>query len=1114
LHGAGKVHRDVKPSNVLVTPEGRVVLLDFGVAADLRARASGPRGGEEDAMVGTPLYMSPEQAVGEDVSPASDWYSVGVLLYRVLVGRTPFEGTSADVLTRKATLEAPLPGDSVEGIPPDLDRLCRALLRLNPAERPNGRQILRMLGATRSSAPPVASASAAGGPLLGRDEPMQTLRDAFEEMRLGKTIVVRIAGRAGTGKTALVHHFLDEVSARGDVNVLEGRTYERESVPYKAFDGVIDALSRALMQQEEADGTLALPRHAWALGQLFPVLRRVPTIQALPTRTSHDVQKTRRRAFGALREIFGSVARRRPLVVHLDAVQWGDVDSAALLTDLVRQPGAPPLLLVMCYREEDAATSAFLSELGIRWADAAFEAPEVRELVLGPLAVADAQKLALALLGEDNVHTRQAARAIAKESRGNPLLIEELTRTHRGRAPDASGTLANATLEEMIARRLERLPPETRRLVEIVAVAGRPVPTTLLVEAAGDGQEGATRVASPDAQRFVRTGFREGHEVVEPLHDRVREIIVAQVSAPALADYHRRLANAVEAAPAPDLEALAVHLLGAGDLAKAASYAERAAVQADEKLALDHAARLFRMAYEARRDLGQAEEAQRLAVQVARSLEQAGRAKEAGEAYLRAAENATGMYRLELQRAGGEQLLGAGQIQRGKAVVCEVLAKMGIRVPRSPLGAVFWLIVYRVWMGVTGLRFRERGSEEVSLEDRVRLDGLFSMIAILGYVDVILVACVTAQATILALARGDRMHVGRALGLQYLQWAVARRARRSKRDRMVEREYERILATFGPSVAQFRELMKGLIDYHRGDFASALARLDAAQKRRTRRVAGDAAADIYACLASMHLGRVREVRRRTQRLLREVEDRGDLFTEVSLRLSAVHAELLVADDEQGARRNVRQTIARWPDDQFYLQHWYAMIAEAEIEEYCGNAEAAWQRFERDKVALEKSYLLRTPVIAVFHSAFAGRAAVGAAVRGNSRLRQARLAEARRHLAVLEREELPPGPLYANMLRASLAHADGDKPQAISAMREAFTHAETSSMFLFAMTIRHRLGTLLDDVEGEVLVAHAKEALEAEGVRAPARWSAHLVPGAWGEDALREEAKSLEASTTG
>ena len=77
------LHRDIKPSNVRVTEEGRVVILDFGVATELKRRA---RSGGEEEVVGTVTYMAPEQASGETPVAASDWYSVGALLYEAMVG--------------------------------------------------------------------------------------------------------------------------------------------------------------------------------------------------------------------------------------------------------------------------------------------------------------------------------------------------------------------------------------------------------------------------------------------------------------------------------------------------------------------------------------------------------------------------------------------------------------------------------------------------------------------------------------------------------------------------------------------------------------------------------------------------------------------------------------------------------------------------------------------------------------------------------------------------------------------------------------------------------------------------------------------------------------------
>jgi serine/threonine protein kinase len=122
LHAADKLHRDLKPGNVMVTDEGRVVVLDFGLGAEL-----GPAGFHDtttDHVFGSISYMSPEQTAGGSVSAASDWYSVGVMLFEALAGRLPFEGTLFDIICAKGTREPDPPCVFRASVPEDLNALC------------------------------------------------------------------------------------------------------------------------------------------------------------------------------------------------------------------------------------------------------------------------------------------------------------------------------------------------------------------------------------------------------------------------------------------------------------------------------------------------------------------------------------------------------------------------------------------------------------------------------------------------------------------------------------------------------------------------------------------------------------------------------------------------------------------------------------------------------------------------------------------------------------------------------------------------------------------------------------------------------------------------------
>ena len=130
-HRHGVVHRDLKPHNVIVDDEGKAVVTDFGIA-----RAGVSEITQTGSVMGTPHYLSPEQAQGEDVTPVSDLYSIGVMLYEALCGRVPFEGESAVAVAMKQVSQAPQRPSSIDPkVSPALDAVVMRALEKSPGDR-------------------------------------------------------------------------------------------------------------------------------------------------------------------------------------------------------------------------------------------------------------------------------------------------------------------------------------------------------------------------------------------------------------------------------------------------------------------------------------------------------------------------------------------------------------------------------------------------------------------------------------------------------------------------------------------------------------------------------------------------------------------------------------------------------------------------------------------------------------------------------------------------------------------------------------------------------------------------------------------------------------------
>ncbi|WP_216843848.1 serine/threonine-protein kinase [Phytoactinopolyspora alkaliphila] len=128
-HDKGIVHRDVKPANLLVTPDGRIVLTDFGIArsgSSAQLTATGE-------VIGTPSYLAPEQVLGHRATPQSDMYALGVVAYECLTGRPPFDGDNSFAIATQRLHEPPPPMDA--DVPADVAALVRRMLATEPDQR-------------------------------------------------------------------------------------------------------------------------------------------------------------------------------------------------------------------------------------------------------------------------------------------------------------------------------------------------------------------------------------------------------------------------------------------------------------------------------------------------------------------------------------------------------------------------------------------------------------------------------------------------------------------------------------------------------------------------------------------------------------------------------------------------------------------------------------------------------------------------------------------------------------------------------------------------------------------------------------------------------------------
>ena len=1099
LHANNKLHRDLKPSNVMVARRGRVVVLDFGLSTEVVRQAdSGTT--EGGGIVGTAGYMAPEQAAGRSLTKASDWYSVGVMLYRALTGQLPYSGSQLEVLINKQHEDAVPPNVLADGVPQDLNDLCVDLMARNPAERPTGAEVLKRLG---SKVVGLANANDSQNPahrlFVGRETQLVALAEAFAMSRKGNTLKAFVHGRSGAGKSALSQRFLEDLLQEGEVVVLAGRCYEQESVAYKALDTLIDSLSRYLRRLKRPEVEALLPRDVHALARVFPVLRRVDAVAEAPLRGVEipDQQELRRRAFGALRELLARIGDRRPLVLYIDDLQWGDLDSAALLADLLRPPDPPVLLLMCSYRSEYATVSPCLKRLLETDPRQPVDVNR-RDISVDAFTPAESRALVNSLISDSDVSMGFLTELVIKEAGGIPFFVIELVQHLRqlgAKSQDGFSSLESLTLDEVLWNRISKLPRAAKILLETLAVAGRPIRQSLACSSVELGPEGFEALSLLRKEHLVRSTGATLLDDVEVYHDRIRETVIRHMPDASLRERNLGLGRELEDAGGADPETLALHFEGGGESQKAGKFYALAAAQGAESLAFERAAKLYELALKL--NPGTPSESRALKIRLADALANAGKGLESAGSYLAAAQGAELDEVRRLHQLAGYQYLATGHIDEGLNILRDVLQTMGLKLPSTPKDALTTLLRNRFILKLRGLKYRERKWQEIPPQELARVDIARSIAVGLTVVDWIRGSSFTSRSLLLALAAGEPQRVCLSLAWEAVPSACEGRRAKKRTERLINAADTLAQRLDDPHAIGMTTMARGASEFLLGRFLSAVDVSDRAVEILRDRCTGVIwemdTAQLFALWALTYSGHLGELQKRCPRIAKEARDRGDRYLESTVTVYPAVLARLAADEPDEGRRQMEEAIGRWSQSGFHVQHLTCFYGAMDLELYDDNAEAAWKRVTETWPKFEESQLPNIQLVKIYFLQQSARAALALAAKSPSD-RQMLWKAAEGYAKRLDRERLDWSRALAVMVRAALAHQRGQRDLSVNLLHDLITRCDHVALDLFAASARRQLGRLIGGGEGRSLIKQSETWMKEQSIRRPDKMANAMIPG--------------------
>jgi tetratricopeptide (TPR) repeat protein len=700
LHSHACIHRDIKPANILVDKRGKVRLVDFGV---IKEEIPGGEGQSLSQVFGTSTYFSPEQSISSRVTTATDVYAAGVVLYELLVGVTPFEGSHDDVCAMHRDAPVPPILERVPNTHEQLAEICLRMLEKKAAMRPSAREVLEFLQVPYLS-PEVGKTNA----FIGRDHERQRLHANLDYVRQNKGRLVLFEGEEGVGKHACIEAFCQEARLF-EASCFQGECVKRDHVSYRGIDTVIERLAEAYRSQVARTLRRLPMRERGGLLEAFTFLKELLATDLHPNGSPHAGPGL------GLFTLLRVLSEERNLVLVIEHIHLADDDALDLLEALQAGGRFPPVLLILTYCPEqvqpNSRVASFLEVVPTH--------PASEHIRLSPFSVDELQEMAQQQL---NTRDERLIQFIHEQTGGLPRFAQEMISSLKQRQ-------SVERFHDMIIRKIDTLSRPARRILAVVCLSVTPVPEGVL-ELACDlrSDEVYEGLLSLSAEGFIKEEIdAEGRVDVVGAHPKLMDVARTCITQNRVPMIHERIARALVQTHG-SAEQIERHYTRAGTPQAAPRYAVQAAKEARAEHNHERAAELFQLALKGSFD---AQIQARIRIDMADSLARSGRYLEAAQTLESLSELSTSdaqrwsgrRYQLYLMSGELSDVLQQQLSEKAKVIIADLLVSLRPTNARSLLGESDTTTARLTRVAFLAGTHNERAIQEASrLIDEVKYD--------------------------------------------------------------------------------------------------------------------------------------------------------------------------------------------------------------------------------------------------------------------------------------------------------------------------------------------------------------------------------------------------------